>query len=109
MFIVNSLSLRMCRYKSNVSGLLKACFEGGEAPVCLKKYMEDVYQYEYDETPNYVLLKSLFTKELKDNGWKDNKDGIEWLSSGTTKRVYSGDMSHPFVTTPLSPFFHFFV
>ena len=42
--------------------------------------MSAVYQYEYDETPDYESLKALFNKELKDNGWKDNKDGLDWLT-----------------------------
>ena len=67
------------RYKSDVSGLLKDCFKSDNIPDCLKKYMEAVYSYEYDETPDYVALKALFNKELKDCGWKDNKDGLDWL------------------------------
>ena len=43
--------------------------------------MELVYKYEYDETPDYTSLKTLFTKELRDNGWKDSSDGLDWLCS----------------------------
>ena len=41
--------------------------------------MELVYKYEYDETPDYVASKALFAKELKSNGWKDDKNSVEWL------------------------------
>ena len=41
--------------------------------------MSTVYKYGYDETPDYASLKALFTKELKNNGWKDDEDGLDWL------------------------------
>ncbi len=66
---------------------MKACFHEEKVPLCLSKYMELVYQYEYDETPDYVTLKSLFAKELKSNGWKDDQSSVEWLVPKTSAKV----------------------
>lgn len=69
------------RYKSNVSELLNVCFKDDTSSLLayLKQYMESVYSYDYDETPDYMALKGILNETLDRKRWKDNKNGLEWL------------------------------
>ena len=69
------------RYKSDVDGLMKACFKGSSVPEFLKNYMSSVYQLGYQEQPNYERLKGLFHQELHSKGMKDDSTGLDWLTS----------------------------
>ena len=78
------------RYKCNPQKLLMDCFNSQPLPNCLKKYMETVYEYEYQEKPDYCFLRNLFMKQLKDHGLTDNKDGLDWLAPKHTLKGRKG-------------------
>ncbi len=61
---------------------MRACFtSGGPAPKCLREYMGHVYRLEYQELPDYPVLKQLFLTELKSHKMKDDPKGLDWLPS----------------------------
>ena len=62
-----------------MNGLLSECFADEPVPVSLQRYMDNVYTLEYQDKPDYMKLKQLFLNELKENGWKDDKEGLDWL------------------------------
>lgn len=69
------------RYKTDVDGLMKACFKGSSVPRCFKNYMSSVYRLGYQEQPDYEMLKGLFHRELHSKGMKDDGTGLDWLTS----------------------------
>ena len=76
----SSKSLFVSRYKSDVDGLMKACFGDYSTPTCLKDYMKYVYQLSYEQVPDYEVLRGLFHKELKYQGMKDDGKNLDWLA-----------------------------
>ena len=70
------------RYHCDAGALLKACFGEVDFPLCLQDYMEAVYLLGYQEKPNYIKLKQLFTKQLRALGCRgDGRDTLDWITS----------------------------
>jgi len=70
------------------SSLVKACFPA-QPPKCLISYLEHVAGLEYDETPNYTLLRQLFRKELALMKCDDKPNVLDWVSKAA-KACYRG-------------------
>ena len=76
------------RFKSDVSGLLSACFGPKCAHTFLRQYMDSVYKLEYKEKPNYEGLKHIFTKQLASLGMKGGFGKcVDWTSSETSTKT----------------------
>ena len=60
------------------ASLVKACFPA-HPPKCLVSYMENVGNLEYDEEPDYALLRRLFHKELTAMKCSDKSDVLDWV------------------------------
>lgn len=79
-----------CRYKTDVSGLLKSCFSSGSPPTCLREYITYIHSLDYYTTPNYHKAKQMFTKELSSHGFKDDGKNLDWFIPRSTKVITFG-------------------
>lgn len=70
-----------CRYKTNVTRLMKDCF-GDKIPQFLQTYMTEVYALGYTDKPNYSRLRKIFTDHLHG---RDPTKTLEWVSPGPGK------------------------
>ncbi len=59
---------------------MTACFHSNPVPSCLRNFMKQVFKLEYTQEPDYAQLKTLFQRELKDIGCKDDSNGLDWLT-----------------------------
>ena len=82
-----SLSVVWSRYKTDVLGLMSACFPDNPPPSCLHEYMKRVYKMEYTEKPDYPRLKDLFQNELKRMSCRDDHKQLDWLTKPSVRKV----------------------
>lgn len=66
------------RHMKKPSSLVKACLPA-QPPKCLVSYMENVGKLDYDEEPDYGLLRQLFHKELTTMKCSDKPDVLDWV------------------------------
>ena len=83
------LSVHFFRYKSDVGGLIRACFPSGGTPACLREYLNYVHSLGYQTAPDYTRMKLMFVKELGLHGFRDDGKSLDWIASG--KKVCGAD------------------
>ena len=73
-------TVHIFRYMKKPSSLVKACLSA-QTPKCLVSYMEHVGSLDYDEDPDYGVLRQLFHKELVGMKCSDKPDVLDWVLS----------------------------
>ena len=82
-----SFLLLQCRYKSDVGGLMKACFPAGQPPACLREYLTYVHSLDYTTSPDYARAKQMFVLELSSHRYRDDGKSLDWSTSRTRAKV----------------------
>lgn len=72
------------RYQKKVEKLMKDCFGSAHNTKFLQEYMSEVYKLDYTETPDYIKLKWIFTKQLHG---RDPTKTLEWLAPAKSRKV----------------------
>jgi hypothetical protein len=86
----DSVAQMKIRFKSDVAGLLRACFTSGAPPACLRHYMTYVHSLGYEAAPDYGKARQMFMKELSSLGLRDDGKHLDWLTSSSKSKAPRG-------------------
>ena len=90
--------LDLCRYKTDVDGLMKACFKSSSPPDSLRDYLTYVHGLDYKTTPDYSKCRQMFVRELSCLGLRDDGKDLDWtpatskVSLSSTHTVYGDQL-----------------
>ena len=76
------------RFRSDVGGLMKACFKSSSHPNSLKQYLTYVYGLDYETPPDYKKTRQMFVRELSSLGLRDDGKELDWAAPGVKVSDY---------------------
>ncbi|CAI8005897.1 Serine/threonine-protein kinase VRK1 [Geodia barretti] len=83
----DSVARMKIRYKTDVGGIMKACFKSSSPPDSLRDFLTYVHGLDYTTTPDYSKCMQMFVRELSCLGLRDDGKDLDWTAATSKSKT----------------------